>query len=183
MTNSPTRCVMLSLAFTALSALSFASSAASPSGVRVSDIVGSSENAADDKFYKRGFLLVDGKESGEESFKTYFNAKTRQCVMAEIMDNKVISINPTNSPKCGQKSTAASPAAPRAVKVSDIAGSSENGADDMLFKRGFTLVDGKESGGESFKTYYNGKTRQCVMLEIMDNKVISINPTKSATCR
>ncbi len=86
------RLAIVSVALTILSAPAFAT--------KVADLVGSTENGADGKLYKRGFVLVDGKQSGDESFKTYYNSNTHQCVMVEIMDNKVISINPTQGGNC-----------------------------------------------------------------------------------
>ncbi len=175
---------LVSVAFTILSFAALEKASAASGKVNVSDIRGSTENGADDKLFKRGFMLVDGQDSGGESFKTYFNSRSNQCIRLEIMDNKVISVSPTQSPKCGKPGGAAKPAAATSgnVKVSDIVGSSENSADEKFYQRGFTLVDGKESGEDTFKTYYNSKTKQCVMVDILDNKVMSINPNPSTKC-
>jgi len=176
---------LVSVAFTILSFAVLEKASAASGKVNVSDIRGSSENGADDKLFKRGFMLVDGQDSGGESFKTYFNSRSNQCIRLEILDNKVISVSPTQSPKCGRTGGAAKPAAAASgnVRVSDLVGSTENGADDKFFKRGFMLVDGQQSGEDTFKTYYNSKTKQCVMVDILDNKVMSINPTQSPKCR
>ncbi len=170
------RLTIVSVALAILTAPAFAN-------VKISDIVGSTENGADNEFYKRGFELVDGQQSGEESFKTYYNSETRQCVMAEILDNQVISINPSENANCGQGNDNAKAASSGGVNVSDIVGSTERHGDEKFSQRGFGIVDANQSGEETFKTYFNSATRQCVMAEILDNEVISINPSENAYCR
>jgi hypothetical protein len=73
------------------------------------------------------------------------------------------------------------PAAP--VDVSDLYNSAEGYARQQLYARGFRQVDENWSGRFNNTWWSNSNTRQCLVLETADSKVMSLNSRPPQDCR
>lgn len=68
--------------------------------VNVNDLVGARASSADDTLNRRGFVSKGGYKSGSQSFATWWNAGTRQCVQAVTADGRIQAINALYEGNC-----------------------------------------------------------------------------------
>jgi hypothetical protein len=68
--------------------------------VNVNDLVGARASSADDTLNRRGFVAKGGYKSGNQSFATWWNAGTRQCVQAVTADGRIQALNALYEGNC-----------------------------------------------------------------------------------
>lgn len=68
------------------------------------------------------------------------------------------------------------------VSLDDLVGARASSADSALSSRGFTDTGGYKQGGDSFVTWYNRSTRQCVSVVTHDGRIKRIDSIFEGNC-
>lgn len=68
------------------------------------------------------------------------------------------------------------------VWLNDLVGARGSSADDTLRQRGFVDKGGYKSNNQTFSTWWNARTRQCMQVVVGDGRVRSINAMVEGNC-
>lgn len=90
--------------------------------------------------------------------------------------------------KCGAAALAAGAlavaplAAKKADSLRDLNGASGAGAESELQRRGFAYVSGNKTENASNSYWWHAKDKDCVVVEVMQGKVVTINDARAEDC-
>jgi hypothetical protein len=73
-------------------------------------------------------------------------------------------------------------AAKKADSLRDLLGAPGAGAETQLQQRGFEYVTGNKNGSSSFGYWWDRNGKDCVVVEVMNGRVVTINDAKSEDC-
>jgi hypothetical protein len=163
------------------------------------DLIDMKGQNLDSEMQDRGYRFIKNKIDGNIINTFWYNDNKNKCVKCSTANGRVVAI--VNSNECNQGGrynySTSTDYSRNDNYYSNNNGHHNNNSnyeyyDDLVYKpskyaydklnqRGFAEVKKVSDGGNTYKLFYNNRTRQCIKTTSRDEKITSIHP--SSNCR